>query len=139
MIPAQTAAMVDIPTELIGRASALTNIISRVSSSFGIAVLTSMLTARQAVHSARLSWGLTAANPAITSLLSRAGAAMGGGARGRGVALALVQGMVAKSSFVNAIDDVFIVTAAFTLIALVPALFLKKGDSGKSRGPAMAE
>ena len=139
MIPAQTAAMVDIPTELIGRASALTNIISRVSSSFGIAVLTSMLTARQAVHGARLSWGLTAANPAVTSLLSRAGAAMGGGARGRGVALALVQGMIAKSSFVNAIDDVFIVTAAFTLIALVPALFLKKGTNRSSRGPAMAE
>jgi EmrB/QacA subfamily drug resistance transporter len=139
MIPAQTAAMVDIPTELIGRASALTNIISRVSSSFGIAVLTSMLTARQAVHSARLSWGVTATHPAVTSMLSRTGAAMGGGARGRGIALALVQGMVAKSSFVNAIDDVFIVTAAFTLIALVPALFLKKGANGKSRGPAMAE
>lgn len=139
MIPAQTAAMVDIPTELIGRASALTNIVSRVSSSFGIAVLTSMLTSRQAVHSARLSWGLTAANPAVVSLLNRAGAAMGGGAHGRGIALALVQGMVAKSSFVNAIDDVFIVTAAFTLIALVPALFLRKGTNSRSGGPAMAE
>jgi hypothetical protein len=98
-----------------------------------------MLTSRQAVHSARLSWGLTAANPAVTSLLSRAGAALGGGARGKGIALAMIQGMVAKSAFVNAIDDVFIVTAAFTLIALVPALFLKKGTGGKARGPAMAE
>ena len=75
----------------------------------------------------------------MVSLLNRAGAAMGGGAHGRGIALALVQGMVAKSSFVNAIDDVFIVTAAFTLIALVPALFLRKGTNSRSGGPAMAE
>ncbi len=138
-MPAQTAAMVDIPTELIGRASSITNIIARVSSSFGIAVLTSMLTTRQTIHGARLSWGLTAANPTVVETMTRAAAAMGGGARGKSIALAYLQGMVAKTSFVNAIDDVFIVTAAFTLIALVPALFLKKGANGKARGAAMAE
>jgi EmrB/QacA subfamily drug resistance transporter len=139
MMPAQTAAMADIPTELIGRASAITNIVSRVSSSFGIAVLTSMLTARQALHGAHLAWGLNAANPTVADTISRAAAAMGGGPRGRGIALAWMQGMVAKSSFVNAIDDVFIVTAGLTLIALVPALFLKKAAAGKARGAAMAE
>jgi len=55
-MPAQTAAMVDVPTEMIGRASAITNIVGRVSSSFGIAVLTSMLTKRQTLHAARLAW-----------------------------------------------------------------------------------
>jgi hypothetical protein len=138
-MPAQTAAMVDIPTELIGRASSITNIIGRVSSSFGIAVLTSMLTTRQAIHGARLSWGVSAANPTAMETIGRATAAMGGGARGKSIALAFLQGMVAKTSFVNAIDDVFIVTAAFTLLALVPALFLKKGTNGKARGAAMAE
>ncbi len=139
MMPAQTAAMADIPNELIGRASAITNIVSRVSSSFGIAVLTSILTSRRAFHGAHLSWGLTAANPTVANMIARAGTAMGGGARGKSVALAYMQGMVAKSSFVNAIDDVFIVTAALTLIALVPALFLKKVAAGKARGAAMAE
>ncbi len=138
-MPAQTASMVDIPTELIGRASSITNIISRVSSSFGIAVLTSMLTTRQAIHGARISWGLNAANPTVMQTIGRAAAALGGGARGKGLALAYLQGMVAKTSFVNAIDDVFIATAAFTLIAIVPALFLKKGVNGKARGAAMAE
>jgi hypothetical protein len=139
MMPAQTAAMADIPNELIGRASAITNIVSRVSSSFGIAVLTSMLTSRQAFHGAHLAWGLTAANPTVVNMITRAGTAMGGGARGKTVALAYIQGMVAKSSFVNAIDDVFIVTAALTLIALIPALFLKKAAAGKARGASMAE
>jgi EmrB/QacA subfamily drug resistance transporter len=139
MMPAQTAAMADIPTELIGRASAITNIVSRISSSLGIAVLTSLLTSRQVFHSAHLSWALNAANPTVTDLLARAGTAMGGGAHGRSMALALLSGMIAKNSFVNAIDDVFIVTAAFTLIALVPALFLKKGTGNKGPGAAMAE
>jgi hypothetical protein len=51
---------------------------------------------------------------------------LGGGTRGRGVALAYIQGIVVKAAFVNAIDDVFIIAAAVTLAALVPALFLKK-------------
>jgi len=138
-MPAQTAAMVDIPTELIGRASSITNIIARVSSSFGIAVLTSMLTTRQAIHGAQLSWTVNASNPAVMGTIARATAALGGGAHGKSIALAFLQGMVAKTSFVSAMDDVFIVTAVFTLIALVPALFLKKGTNGKARSAAMAE
>ncbi len=138
-MPAQTAAMVDIPTELIGRASALTNIITRVASSFGIAVFTSMLTTRQAIHGARLSWGLTTANPAVTGAISHAAAALGGGARGTRITLTYLYGMVAKLSFVNAIDDVFIVTAAFTLLALVPALFLRRGNGAAPRASGMAE
>lgn len=136
-MPAQTAALVDIPTELVGRASALTNIISRVSSSFGISVLTSILTSRQAFHEARLSWTLNAANPVAAGSLAKVGALMGGGAQGRGAALAYLQGMVARTAFVNAIDDVFLITAAFTLLALVPALFLKKGvQAGPGRAMA---
>jgi EmrB/QacA subfamily drug resistance transporter len=138
-MPAQTAALVDLPTELVGRASAVTNIVGRVSSSFGIAALTSMLTTRQALHGARLSWGLHVANPAAVAFLARVGASMGGGARGRTMTLAVLQALVAKTSFVNAIDDVFLVTAAFTLIALVPALFFKRGSSAKTGRAAIAE
>jgi EmrB/QacA subfamily drug resistance transporter len=137
-MPAQTAALADIPTELVGRASALTNIVARVSSSFGISVLTSILTSRQALHAASLSWTVSAASPAAAGWLARAGAAAGGGALGRTAALAYLQGMVAKSAFVNAIDDVFLITAAFTLLALVPALFLKRGaQAGPGRAAAL--
>jgi EmrB/QacA subfamily drug resistance transporter len=136
--PAQTAAMVDIPTELVGRASAITNIISRVASSFGIAVLTSMLTTRQAVHSAQLSWTVTATNPTVTGMISRMSAAAGRGTRGRGVALAYIQGLAAQAGFVSAIDDVFLITAGLTVIALIPAFFLKKGARGLKPGGAPA-
>jgi EmrB/QacA subfamily drug resistance transporter len=139
MMPAQTAALADVPNELIGRASSITNIIRNVASSLGLAVLTSLLDARRSFHAARLAWTFTPASQAATDFLSRAGTAMGGGARGRGIALASVQGMVAKTAFVNAIDDIFIIAAAFTLLALVPAFFLKRGASGKGRMGAAAE
>ncbi len=138
-MPAQTAAMVDIPTELIGRASAITNIINRVAASFGIAVLTSILTTRQALHGSWLAWTVNPANPGVTSVLSKAGALMGGGARGRGIALAYINGMVAKTSYVNAMDDVFIITAIIAALAFVPAFFLKKGKAGATRAAPTAE
>jgi hypothetical protein len=139
MMPAQTAAMVEIPTHLVGRASALTNIIQRVSSSFGIAVLTTILTTRQALHENWLAWTVTPANPAAMSALNHAGALMGGGAKGRGMALMFLQGMAAKTGFVNAIDDVFIISAIIAAVAIIPAFFLKKGKGGGPRMGAAAE
>jgi EmrB/QacA subfamily drug resistance transporter len=139
MMPAQTAAMVEIPTHLVGRASAITNIIQRVSSSFGIAVLTAILTTRQVLHESWLSWTVTTANPATMSALNHAGALMGGGAKGRSMALMFLQGMAAKTGFVNAIDDVFIITAIIAAVAIIPAFFLKKGKGGGSRMGAAAE
>ena len=68
-MPAQTAALVEIPTQLVGRASALTNIIGRVAGSFGIAVLTSVLTTRQVLHGQWLAWTVTPANPAAMGAL----------------------------------------------------------------------
>ena len=138
-MPAQTAAMVEIPTEQIGRASALTNIIQRVSSSFGIAVLTTILTTRQALHGEWLAWTVNPGNLAAMGALSHAGAVMGGGVRGKTMALAWIKGMALKTGFVNAIDDVFIITAIITAVAIIPAFFLKKGKAGIGRGAAVAE
>ncbi len=137
-MPAQTAALADIPTELVGRASSITNIISRVSSSFGLAVLTSLLTTRQAFHVARYSWTLNAADPIVTRTVAAVSGALGGGARGRMGALAWLQGQVAKLSFVGAVDDVFVVAAAFTVLALVPAFFLRRGKGGTGSPPSGA-
>lgn len=139
IMPAQTAAIVEIPTALVGRATAITNIIQRVSSSFGIAVLTTILTTRQALHGNWLAWTVTPANPAAMSALARVSAVMGGGAKGRGMALQFLQGMALKTGFVNAIDDVFLISAIITAVAIIPAFFLKKGKSGAARGAAMAE
>ena len=55
------------------------------------------------------------------------------------MALAFLKGMALKAGFVNAIDDVFIITALITAFAIIPAFFLKKGKAGGGRPAAMAE
>ncbi|HUW39962.1 MAG TPA: DHA2 family efflux MFS transporter permease subunit [Rectinemataceae bacterium] len=133
-MPAQTAALVDVPTELIGRASSISNIIRSVAGSFGLAVLTSILTMRQAFHGARLTWTLVPGNPTVDAAVSRISTVLGGGPRGHGMALAYLKGLITQSSFISGIDDVFIAAAAFTLIAFLPALFMRQG-SGPAGGP----
>jgi EmrB/QacA subfamily drug resistance transporter len=133
-MPAQTASLVDVPVELIGRASSISNIIRSVASSFGIAWLTSVLTARQAFHAAKLSWTVTAADPVVTTTIQIIGAAYGGGVAGQTGALSVIRGLVAQQAFVRGIDDIFIVAAGISLVALIPAVFLKRGTG--IQGPA---
>jgi len=125
-IPAQNAAMADIPTELISRASALTNVVARIASSFGLTVFTSMLTTRQAFHEARYAWTLGAQDLASRSALGSLASAFGGGDRGMSAALAWLHAAAAKLAFVASIDDVFYAAGIFTVAGLVPALLLKK-------------
>ena len=105
-MPAQTAAMVDLPPEMIGRASALTNIIGRVSSWF----LTTVLNNRQVFHWRQIGRRKRRKRGGHERP-GTIGAAMGGGATSHRAGLALLQGMVSQTGFVNAIDDVFIITA----------------------------
>jgi hypothetical protein len=137
-MPAQTAALSDVPNNLIGRASAISNIIRSVSGSFGLAVLTAILTARQAFHGARLTWTLVPSNPVVAGAVARISGVLGGGSRGQIGALAYLNGIVARNSFINGIDDVFVVAAMISFVALIPAIFLvhrKFTPSGAPRAP----
>jgi EmrB/QacA subfamily drug resistance transporter len=137
-MPAQTAALVEIPSELVGRASALTNIIGRVAGSFGIAILTAVLNTRQILHGNWLAWGVTPSNITAMDTLAGATKMMGGGAKAHSMALAFLQGLVTQTAFVDAIDDVFLLTAIFTVIAVIPGFFLKRRKAGVARKEAVA-
>jgi len=122
MMPAQTAAMADLPVAMVGKASAVTSIIRNVASSFGIALMTVLLTQRNTFHQARMTDNLGPDNGAFTTFL----------ASNPVVGPPLVAAQLAKQSFVLAIQDIFLLTAAFTLLALLPSLFLKKAVKPKS-------
>jgi hypothetical protein len=91
------------------------------------------------VHGAHLSWAINGTNPEVAGLLAKATSMFSGGMRGRSLALAYIQGLVGKAAFVDAIDDVFVVAAVITLVALVPALFLKKGARDKAHRASAAD
>jgi len=128
MMPTQTAALSDIPPHLISRATSVTSIIRNVASSFGIAAMTVLLTQRNGFHTARMTETLGPDNVAYTDWITANPVA----------GHAVITGHVAQQSFVFAIQDVFLLTAAFTLLAIVPALFLKKISKPKSAAEAPA-
>jgi EmrB/QacA subfamily drug resistance transporter len=136
-MPAQTAALAVIPTELVSRASAMTNVLGRIASSFGIAGLTSVLTHRIAFHSQNMAQSVTAGSPGTIDYLTNFAAGLGGTvASTRSVAISYLYGHVQKLAFVKGIDDVFLIAAGLTLLGVVPSMFLKKGSVAET--PAVA-
>lgn len=115
-MPAQTAAMADIPTAQIGRASAVSNLVRNVASSFGVAVLTVLMTDRSVFHQTRMLEALNTDNTAFTSFAA-ANPALGP---------TVVAGTVAKMAYVQSIRDVFVATTLLTLLGVIPALFLRR-------------
>ena len=124
MMPAQTAAMSDVPPPMISRATSVMAIIRNLASSFGIAVMTVLITTRNTFHHARMTDSLSTDNTPYTSFM------LANPSTGPTV----IGTHIAKQSFVFAIQDVFLLTAVFTLLAVVPALFLKKAK--KAQQPA---
>jgi hypothetical protein len=78
--------------------------------------MTVLLNNRNTFHHARMTDALSTDNTAYTGFL------LANPATGP----TLVGTHLAKQSFVFAIQDVFLLTAAFTLLAIIPALYLKK-------------
>lgn len=117
MMPAQTALMSEIPQHMVGRASAMNNIITRVSGSFGIAILAVIMTRRAAYHSAVISWGISPENIAAVT--------------GTGISIQefmpQLGTLIFKTAYVRSINDIFIITGIITICAILPAILLKKG------------
>jgi len=122
MMPAQTALMSEIPQQMVGRASAMNNIITRVSGSFGIAILAVIMTKRAAYHSAVISWAILPENIAA--------------ATGTGISMQefmpQLGTLIFKTAYVRSINDIFIITGIITICAILPAILLKKGVVAKN-------
>ena len=123
MMPLTTAGMNTIPHFLIGRASALGNLVRQISASFGIAFLTNVMLTRQEYHAAWLADTVNYSSPAAVSalqqvqnLLSQAGAGSSG-------ATAVLYSLVRREAFISGIADAFMVSAVIVALA-IPFTFL---------------
>lgn len=128
-MPSTTAGMNTVPPALVGRASALNNVIRQIASAFGISMFTSILQNRQAVHLIdlassinlnsneymqvqsvlqSLSTGLGIAPPAIPDLAN-----------------SMIARQAVKESMVMAMGDCFLVATVLCFLAMLLALFFK--------------
>jgi EmrB/QacA subfamily drug resistance transporter len=133
-VPAQTAALDVVPSEEASGASSLINIVSRVASSFGITILTVVLTSQTAFYTATTSWGISSSGQGISQLMQKFSSALGSAqvtlSQAKSLGLSVLSGLVQENAFVRSIDDLFLITTAVVIIGIIPAVFLKRGEKG---------
>jgi DHA2 family multidrug resistance protein len=118
-------------------------VLRQVFGAFGTAVVVTVLQVRQAFHTAMLSQTVTPENIPLQQMVGQVTqwAATHGltavQAQSMGVLIAFRQ--VAQTAAVMGFDDVFRVTAAFTLLALVPAAFMADKKSAGPRPRVISE
>jgi EmrB/QacA subfamily drug resistance transporter len=121
MMPVMTSGMTWIPTDEVTRASAISNIVQRVSASFGLAALTSLVTGWQGNFTSSYVASLNAGNALAMSLYREATALFGSATQ----AAALLVGLASRQAFVIAVDRLFVVGALIVLVGVVPSFFLR--------------
>lgn len=130
MMTAQTALMSEIPTEKVGRATSVNNILTRVAASFGIAALTIIMSQRSSVHVANLSNAISTSNPMVVSKMKELATNLANGTINENLANSMVSSLLGKQifqiSFVQSMNDVFIITAIITAIAIIPGILIRK-------------
>jgi EmrB/QacA subfamily drug resistance transporter len=128
MMPSFTAGLNAVPLAQMSRATSLNNVLRQVFGAFGTAVVVTILQVRQTYHTAMVAQSVTPDNiplqQAMAQVLQWANSVGASAAEAQALGIQLVFRQVAQTAAVMAFDDVFRVTAAFTLLALIPAAFM---------------
>lgn len=142
MMPLTTAGMNAIPRHLVGKASSLSNVMRQVAGSFGIAILTTIMSQRQTFHGNTISESVPmtsdVGNQVVKSLAALymqggidAGTATGGAAY-------VLAGLIQREAAARAIGDTFLISAIPLFIAIPLILFFiqrKKKDASDIQSP----
>ena len=129
-IPLSTVSLLNIPKHKIAQASGLFNTIRQVGGSFGVALLGSLLTRRTIFHLQAFSQTVDASSPAFQNTLRHTKnfvmhSVGGSPAEVAARAKALIALNISSQSFIQGVNDDFLVAAVLTLILVIPVFFLK--------------
>lgn len=128
--PLTAIATIGIPKEKMGQASGLINVLRQIGGSFGVALLSTVMTSRVVFHSQTYGEALDQNSPAFRGVMSNLGNFLVHNA-GSTISSASQQGKfllmshISKEAFVQAICDDFLLAAIITLISAIPVIFLK--------------
>jgi len=143
MMPAMTAGLNAVPLPQMSRASSMSNVMRQVFGAFGTAVVVTVLQVRTVYHTAMLAQTVTPENIPLQQLAGQMQqwAAMHGytGVQAQMMGVMAAAQQVAQTAAVMGFDDVFRVTAAITLLAMIPAAFMSTPKSMAPRPHIIAE
>lgn len=127
MIASQTVTMSTLEPAMVPNASGLVNLSRNVGGAFGLALLSTTLTEKTALHLNELSARITTANQAAADMLAGLTQRMTevGAANPEGAAAKAFEGMIVKQATVLAFGDGFLLLAAAAALAAIAALFAK--------------
>ena len=130
LIPLLSVATADIPARESGSASALFNMMRNMGGSVGIALLSTLVTNREHLHSVRIGSNVTAATPelvtrlnALNNMLLMKGLDPTTASR---TALKIVDDSISKQSFLLAYGDAFYIIAVIMAASAFLLLFVNK-------------
>lgn len=139
MMPSSTQGMNAVPKQLVGRASALSNVLRQVAGSVGITILTTVMENSRVVNYARISEQVNWFNPnsiqlvqSLQGWLARSGLSV---SESQGAAIGTIYGVVQRNAFLNAIDHTLLITS-FIAVATVLLAFLMQGKDREKAAAA---
>jgi DHA2 family multidrug resistance protein len=130
LIPLLSLATADIPRKEAGSASALFNMMRNMGGSVGIALLSTLITNREHLHSERIGSSVTAGTPALTQRLNEVTSillakGLDPVTAGR-TALKILNNSVQEQSYLLAYSDAFYVIGAVLAASMLLLLFIPK-------------
>lgn len=138
MMPSSTVGMNAVPLHLVGRASALSNVIRQIAGSLGITILTTIMQNTQVANYYRLSEQLSWFNPGslqLVKMLQGLFAQYGmSAADSQGSVIGLLFGVTQKQATMQAIEDTFFVTFMVAAVTVFLAFFLAGKKPVKTTG-----
>jgi len=133
MMPLTTAGMNTVPHFLIGRASALANLVRQISASLGIAYLTYVMLQRQQYHTAWLADTINYSSPAAASTLSQLQGLLSQAGYSPQGATGILSSLVAREAFISGIADAFVISALIVAGSMPFVFLLSKKRVEKQR------
>ncbi|USG64424.1 DHA2 family efflux MFS transporter permease subunit [Brevibacillus ruminantium] len=146
MMTLSTVGMNAVPRQIVGKASSLSNVIRQVMSSFGIAILTMVMTTRTNFHSVTISESISITSTTalefikgLTGIYAQAGV---DAATAQGGASSVLIGMMMREATVRGIADAMLFSA-IPIFCSLPLIFFmhkkpKKPDAPQAKEKAAA-
>jgi MFS transporter, DHA2 family, multidrug resistance protein len=136
--PLSAIALVDMPRSKMAQASSLSNVIRQLGGSFGVAILTTLLSSRVYYHSQTYAQSVEINSPAYKAVTGKmayyfqhqAGVTPSGAAR---YSQSAVTAQIGKEAFIQAIDDDFLIAGIITVIGIIPVFWLHEKKIKKDK------
>jgi DHA2 family multidrug resistance protein len=128
-VPITTLALQDVPHDELGQATGLNNMMRQLGGSLGIAIITTIISSRLALHHAHLAEDISLNSPQFTqrfntmvTALTSKGYSL---ASAKQLALQSVNGAVMKQTFLLSYSDAFWIGGLIFMVA-IPFIFLQR-------------